>query len=145
MNDRQVEAFIDYLIKEKGITLRDMIGDKYIDPEQKIDDPYGNPQTSRWNKFKEEYWADRFIELISDSTGEEYPDYHSLKIPLTDLIRFWWHRCIDPECMLEVIFEDIFCYFKDKMIPVKETKKVTLKPDFSQLQPDWDFKKAANQ
>ena len=145
MNDRQIEALIDDLIQEKGITLWDMIGAQYIDPEMKIGDSCGNPRTSRWNKFKAESWDDRLIELISDREAEQYPDYHSIRIPLKDLIRFWWNRCIDKDCMLEIIFEDIYCYFKDKMIPITETKKINLKPDFSQLQLDWEFKKAVNQ
>ena len=122
-----------------------MIGDHYVDPEQAIDAPHGNRETSRWNKFKSQSWADRFIELISEREEEQYPDYHIIKVPFKDLMRFWWNRCIDKEYMLETIFEDIYCYFKDKMIPVTETKKINPKPDFSQLQPDWEFKKAVNQ
>ena len=36
MNDRKIETLIDDLIQEKGITLWDMIGAQYIDPEMKM-------------------------------------------------------------------------------------------------------------
>jgi hypothetical protein len=126
MTDKQIVKLIESLIKEKGITLQDMIGDEYIDPEQKIDDSYGNPETSRWNIFKADSWSDRLVELICEEAYNPYADYHRLKIPLQDLIRFWWNNCISREEMLEDIFEDIFCYFKDKMLPKEEKVKIDL-------------------
>ena len=46
MTDKQIVKMIDNAIKEKGITLQDMIGGEYIDPEKKIGEFYGNPKTS---------------------------------------------------------------------------------------------------
>jgi len=126
MTDKQIVKLIESLIKEKGITLQDMIGDDYIDPEQKIDDSYGNPETSRWNRFKADSWSDRLVELICEEEYNSYADYHRLKITIQDLIRFWWNNCIDREEMLEDIFEDVFCYFKDKMLPEREEPKINL-------------------
>lgn len=126
MTDKQIIRLIDTLIKEKEITLQDMIGGSYVDPEQKVDDPYGNPKTSRLNKFESESWSDRFLELISEERYSLYTDYHRLKIPTKDLIRFWWNNCIDIEEMLEDIFEDILCYFKDEMLPAREEPKINL-------------------
>lgn len=145
MNDIQIEHLINQLIWQKGITLWDMIGDHYVDPEQAINDSYGNQETSRWNKFKGESWAERFIELIAEGEYDPYADCHQLKIPIPDLIKFWWNRCIDRDCMLETIFEDIFCYFKDKLIPAKKSSQATRPATFPALNLDFEFKKAANQ
>ena len=133
MTDKQIIRLIDKAMKEKGITLQDMIGGSYIDPEQKIDDPYGNPKTARPNKFASDSWSERFTELICEESYGPYANYHTLKISHQDLIRFWWNNCIDIEEMLEDIFEDIFCYFKDKMLPKEEEVKIDLSIKTHQL------------
>ena len=133
MTDKQIIRLIDKAIKEKGITLQDMIGGDYIDPEQKLDDPYGNPNTSRFNKFQSNSWSERFTELICEEEYNPYEAYHHLRIPIQDLIRFWWNNCIDIEEMLEDIFEDIFCYFKDKMLPKEEKVEFDLSINTNEL------------
>jgi len=126
MTDKQIIRLIDNAIKEKGITLQDMIGGEYIDPEKKIGEFYGNPKTSRLNKFGSEAWPDRLIELICEKEYNPYAEYYHLKIPVQDLIRFWWENCISKEVMLDNIFEDTFCYFKDRMFPEKEEPEIDL-------------------
>ena len=126
MTDKQIIRLIDNKIKEKEITLQDMIGGEYIDPKKKIGEFYGNPKTSRVNKFESESWSDRFLELICEEEYNPYTEYYNLRIPIQDLIRFWWENCISKEAMLELIFEDIFCYFKDKMFPEKEETGIDL-------------------
>ena len=145
MTDNQIEKLIEGLIKEKGITLWDMIGGKYIDPKKRLNEPYGNPERCRWNRFKAESWSERFIELISDGEYNQHSDYYSIKIPVQDIIRFWWNQCIDRECMLDVIFEDIFSYFKDKMILKPEVPEVDLSIDAKQLRLDDVFQNVVNQ
>ena len=126
MTDKQIIKLIESLIKEKGITLQDMLGGSYIDPEQKINDHYGNPKTARPNKFTADSWSERFTELICGEEYSPYANYYTLKIPAKDLVRFWWNNCIDREEMLEDIFGDIFCYFKDKMLPKEGEVEIDL-------------------
>ena len=126
MTDKQIVKMIDNAIKEKGITLQDMIGGEYIDPEKKIGEFYGNPKTSRPNKFETASWPERFLELICEEEYNPYAEYQSLRIPIQDLISFWWENCISKEVMLDNIFEDIFCYFKDKMFPKQEEPEIDL-------------------
>lgn len=126
MTDKQIEKLIGNLIKEKEITLQDMIGGKCIDPEKKSNGAYGNPKTYRWNRFESESWSDRFVELICEERYNPYKSYYHLKISIQDLIRFWWNNCISKEDMLDLIFEDIFCYFKNKMIPEQKEPEIDL-------------------
>lgn len=126
MTDHQIEKLIDELIEERGITLWDMIGESHIDPEQLLNDTYGKHERTRQNKFISKSWSERFIELISEGEYKTFADFHNIKIAVPDLIRFWWNRCIDRQCMLDIIFEDIFCFFKDKMIPQPEVPEIDL-------------------
>ena len=123
MTDREIEFLIETTIRKAGITWRDMVGGPYVDPEQDPDKRYGNPETVRRNKFTTNAWSDRLIELLSDGEYDPNADYHQIRIPVRDLIHFWWNRCIDKEEMLDMILEDIFTYFKDTMLPKKEAVK----------------------
>ena len=140
MTDKQIIRLIDKAMKEKGITLQDMIGGEYIDPEKRIGEFYGNPKTSRLNKFESESWSDRFLELICEEEYNPYAEYYHLRIPVQDLMRFWWENCISKEAMLDIIFEDIFSYFKDRMSPKKEEPEIDLSIKTEELTlPDEDL------
>ena len=144
MTDKQIKKLIDTIIKDKGITLQDMIGGEYIDPEKRISDAYGNPKTSRFNKFKSDSWSERFTELICEEEYKPYAEYYNLRIPIQDLIRFWWDNCISKVDMLEIIFEDIFCYFKDRISPEKEECEIDLSIKTEELTLPDEYSKVSN-
>ena len=49
-------------------------------------------------------------------------------------IRFWWNNCISVPAILDNIFEEIYCYFKDQMLPEKEEPEMDLLINVNQLE-----------
>ena len=118
MTDDQIEALILNKIKKHGITWLDMIGGRSISFEA------NHKRVVRCNKFKAESWSDRLIELICEGDYDPFAECHILRVSIQDLIRFWWNNIICQEDMLDEILEDIFIYFKDKLLPKKELEPV---------------------
>ena len=134
MNDKQVENLISELIRQRDITLYDMIGGQSIDPHQSVNGfPAGHPQTFRPNRFTADCWSDRLIELLAEGHYDAGAGFQGIKIPVKDLIRFWWNRCISVPDMLDNIFEGIFCHFKDRMLPVEVEKEKIISIETKQL------------
>jgi len=114
MTDDQIEALILNEIKKHGITWQDMIGSRSISYEA------NHNRVVRCNIFKAESWSDRLIELICEGDYDPFAECYVLQVSIQDLIRFWWNNIICQEDMLDEILEDIFIYFKDKLLPKKE-------------------------
>jgi hypothetical protein len=127
MTDDQIEALILNEIKKHMITWLDMIGGRSISFED------NHKRVFRCNRFKSESWSDRLIELICEGDYDPLTDCHVLQVSIQDLIRFWWNNIICQDDMLNEILEDIFVYFKDKLLPKKDKE-----PDLSY---DVDFNK----
>jgi len=129
-----IDRYITQQIRKRDITLHDIIGGKYIDPEP------GNTKQhykhrARWNRFSSSRWDFRFCELLTE--GEFDPDlpYNNLAIPVKDIVRYWWNNIAYQEAIIEDIFEDILTCYKDRMLPeVQEEKPMDLKDAFDELQ-----------
>jgi hypothetical protein len=136
MTDDQVETIIWKEIRKREITIHDMIGlpGHGVDPhpEDKI-----TPRCEkgiRSNRFQSCMGSDRMKELLCVGKYNEWDDYPPLKIPLQDLFRFWWNRCVVREYVVDEILEDVFSYFTEKMTPPqKEDPQMDLTVDFDQL------------
>ena len=73
-------------------------------------------------------------ELLGVGEKNPYDDYPPLKIPLQDLFRFWWNRCIEQHLAVDEILEDIYEYFTELMrSPRKEKESMDLTLDFEEL------------
>jgi hypothetical protein len=114
MTDDQIEALILNEIKKHGITWQDMIGGRSISYE------HNHNRVCRNNLFKAEAWSNRLIELICEGDYDSFAECHVLRVSIQDLMRFWWNNIICQDDMLDEILEDIFIYFKDKLLPKKE-------------------------
>ena len=114
MTDDQIEALILNEIKKHGITWLDMVGGRSISYED------NHKRVFRCNVFKAESWSNRLIELICAGDYDPLAEYHVLQVSIQDLMRFWWNNIICQNDMLDEILEDIFVYFKDKLLPKKE-------------------------
>jgi len=130
MTDDQIEALILNEIKKHGITWQDMIGSRSISYEA------NHNRVVRCNIFKAESWSDRLIELICEGDYDPFAECYVLQVSIQDLIRFWWNNIICQEDMLDEILEDIFVYFKDKLLPKKELEPaVGYDVDFNKVFP----------
>ena len=136
MTDEQVEKLIWKEIKKRDITIHDMIGlpghgvDEH--PEDKIT-PISE-KGIRSNRFQSFMGCDRMKELLCVRKYSEWDSYPPLKIPLQDLFRFWWNRCVQQEYVVDEVLEDIFGYFTEKMRPAqKEEPQMDLTLDFEQV------------
>ena len=146
MTDDQIEALILKEIKKRKITWSDMVYGRSISYEK------GPERLFRINRFKAESWSDRMIELICDGDYNPFDKHIVIRVPVQDLIRFWWNRIICQDDMMDEILEDIFIYFKDRLNPKPDKKpEPGYDVDFSQLIPeqqraampfDYDIKKA---
>jgi len=131
MTDDQIEALIYDEIKKKGITWLDMVGGRSISYE------INHNKVFRCNIFKAEAWPDRLMELICEGGYDPFVEGHILQVPVQDLMRFWWDKIVCQEDMLDEILEDIFVYFKDKLLPEKESEStVSYDVDFFKVIPD---------
>jgi hypothetical protein len=136
MTDDQVEKLVWKEIKKREITIQDMIGlpGHGVDP---------NPQDTvtprcekgiRSNRFQSFMGCDRMKELLCVGKYSEWESYPPLKIPLQDLFRFWWSRCVHQEYAVDEVLEDIYEYFTEKMRPPQEEEpQIDQTMDFDQL------------
>jgi hypothetical protein len=136
MTDEQLERLIWKEIKKRDITIHDMIGmpghGVDTNPEDKITPPC--KKGIRSNRFESFMGCDRMKELLCVGKYSEWDDYPPLKIPFQDLFRFWWHRCVVQEYVLDEVLEDIFEYFTEKMRPAqKEEPQMDFTLDFEQV------------
>lgn len=117
MNDKQIEKFIWDEIKERDITIYDMIGlpNHGVDPTP--DEEITDIRRSRSNRFHEMFGCDRMKELLAAGKYNPYDEYTALKITTNDLFRFWWNRCVDQSIVLDDVLEDIYSYFTEQMRP----------------------------
>jgi hypothetical protein len=132
MDDREVDRYITKQIKELDITLYDIIGGPYVDPEPKNHyKPYA--ERIRPNRFSSQYWDLRLCELLT--LGEFNPDrpYEKLAIPLKDLVRYWWDNIADQEAILEDALGDILIVYKDRMLPEGEEEPEHITYAFDRL------------
>ena len=133
MTDEQIEQLIWNELRKKKITLNDMLGGDYIDPDPD-DKSKLRSQRYRQNKFKETFSEHRMKELLCVGEYNPYNDSPALKVPLQDLFRFWWNNCIAKELFVDEILQDIFEHFADQMKPMKdEPDQMDLTLNFEQL------------
>ena len=133
MTDEQIEQLIWDELRKRKITLYDMIGGDYIDPDPD-DKAKSNNQRFRRNRFKETLSEHRMKELLCAKEYNPYNDAPALKISLQDLFRFWWNNCIVKEYVVEEILQDIFEYFADQMKPAPPASdQMDLTLDFEHL------------
>lgn len=130
MTDDRITALIFAEIEKRGITWRDMVGGMSISFD------VGHERVVRVNAFKSEYWSNRLIELICEGAYDPNADTHVLRVPIEDLMRFWWDNCIDQADMLDGILEDVFLYFKDKLLPKVEPTVIRYDVDFAGVIPE---------
>ena len=133
MTDEKIEQLIWDELRKRKITLYDMIGADYIDP-----DPEGKTksrsQRYRRNRFMETFSEHRMKELLCAEEYNPYNDSPALKVSLQDLFRFWWNNCIVKEYVVENILQDIFEYFADQMKPGPDASdQMDLTLDFAKL------------
>ena len=131
MTDQEIEEYIWFQIRERGITWMDMIGGPAISYD--VD----HERVCRNNIFKAGSWPDRLIELLSEESIDPFQDGPVLQVPVQDLMRYWWDVCIDQDDLLEDILEDIYVHFKDQLAPSEQEVPVTgYDVDFG----DWQLK-----
>jgi hypothetical protein len=135
MTDDQLEMIVMDEIKKRQITFYDMIGlsNQNIDP-----DPQENVrpvnQRARKNRFNALTESGRMEELLCAGEYNPYRSLRPMKVPLQDLFRFWWNRCVIRELVVEEILEDIFTHFIEKMRPPeKKEEALDMTIDFEQL------------
>ena len=132
MTDDQIEKIIWDELRKKEITLHDMIGEEYIDPDPQERKNLSN-QRVRANRFTETFSEHRMKELLCVGEYNPYNDFPLLKVDFQDLFRFWWNRCVVKELFAEEVLRDIFDYFADLMKPEDESDQMDLALDFKQL------------
>jgi hypothetical protein len=135
MTDDQVEKLIWKEIKKRHITFHDMIGlpGHGVDPNPE-DKTTPRSEKIRSNCFRSFLGCDRMRELLCAGKSDEWGRYPPLKIPIQDLFRFWWNRCVVQEYVIDEVLEDIFDYFTEKMRPAQELdEQMDLSVDFDQL------------
>ena len=121
MNDLEVDSYITWQIRKRGITLYDMTGGEYIDPSpERVDLPVG--QRARYNRFTTLSGELRLCELLTDSGFDPENPYGNLSVPVRDLVRYWWNNIADHEWLPDLAFDVIFTLYKDRMLPQEEEK-----------------------
>lgn len=132
MDDRMIDRYITEQIRKRGITLYDIIGEEYIDPDPHNVDGQAS-QRARWNRFKTLSGDLRFCELLTEGDFDEYNPYRGLAIPVKDLVRYWWDNIVDHDLVLGEIFGDIMDFYKDKMLPEEQEEELDLSDSFDEL------------
>ncbi|RJR10343.1 hypothetical protein C4588_03345 [Candidatus Parcubacteria bacterium] len=145
MTDDQIERLIEWEIKRKGVIFQDMINlpGHGVDPNPEDKLTPNSMKDIRSNRFETMMGCDRMKELLCREKFSAYQCLQPLKIPMNDLFRFWWNRCVERECVLDEILEDIFDYFTERMRPPsKKPEEMKLRVDFKKL-PLFDMDMAA--
>ena len=133
MTDKQIERLIMEMIKERGITFYDMIGNERIDPEPWNTEKM-NHERARQNRFNNNDPYDRILELLALHPYNKYASFPQLRVSLQDIFRFWWNHCVSRELVFDEILEDLYHYFLEMMRPQEEGVKVKDPAmDFDQL------------
>ena len=132
MTDNQIEKLILKEIRKRKVSLQDMIGGEFIDPDPDDKTNLSNQQYRR-NRFKETFSELRMKELLCVGEYNLYNDMPLLKICFQDLFRFWWNRCISKELFTDEVLGEIFDYFADQMKPVDTPDQMDVALDFNQL------------
>ncbi len=132
MTDEQIEKLIWNELKKRDVTLYDMIGGDYIDPDPADKTTFAG-ERSRPNRFTEIFGEHRMKELLCIEEYSPHDDLPQLKVSFQDLFRFWWNRCIEKELFVEEVLSGIFDYFVDRMKP--EPKK----PETMEVSIDFDL------
>lgn len=135
MTDEQIERLVMDEIEKRSITFYDMAGlsNANIDPDP-LDKRTLSHQRARRNRFKATSESERMEELLCIGEYNAYKSFQPLKVPIQDLFRFWWNRCIVRELLVEEILGEIFTYFKEQMRPPgKEEEHLDITIDFDQL------------
>jgi len=135
MKDEVIEKLIRNELKKRDVTFYDMIGLPNCGVDPNPEDKTGDRnQRIRHNRFKDILVSERMKDLLCVGKYNPYECYPLLKIPLQDLFRFWWNRCIEKEALIDEILEDIYGYFTDQMrSPEKEKESMDLAVDFNQM------------
>ena len=120
MTDDRIKVLIFAEIEKRGITWKDMVGGRSISFDM------GHEKVFRINVFKSEKWSNRLIELICEGAYDPDADTHVWRVGIEDLMRFWWNHCIDQADMLDGILEDVFVYFKGKLLPKRATNSYSV-------------------
>ncbi len=123
-------------MKRRGITIHDMIGlpNHGVDPNPEDRTTPPCEKGIRSNRFQGFMGYDRMKELLCAGKYSEWDDYPPLKIPLQDLFRFWWNRCVEKALVVDEVMEDIFDYFTEMMTPPKEEPaQMDMTLDFDQV------------
>ncbi len=135
MTDDQIAKLVMNEIEKQGITFYDMIGlsNANIDPDPGDKSMPGN-QRARRNRFNGSAESERMEELLCAGEYNPYKSLQPIKVPLQDLFRFWWNRCIVQELLVDEMLGEIFTYFTEQMRPPgKEDKHLDMTIDFEQL------------
>jgi len=133
MTDDQIEKLIWDELKKRDVTLYDMIGGDHIDPDPDDKTTFAS-ERARPNRFIETFGEHRMKELLCTGKYDPYNEMPPLKISFHDLFRFWWNRCIEKELFAEVVLQDIFDYFADRMKPEpQEPETMDVSLDFDRL------------
>ena len=142
MTDNQIEKLILKEIRKRKVSLQDMIGGEFIDPDT-VDKTNLSNQDYRRNRFKETFSEHRMKELLCVGEYNPYDDMPLLKVDFQDLFRFWWNRCISKELFADEVLGEIFDYFADQMKPVNAPDQMELRLNFKQLDLTWNDKDKA--
>ena len=122
MDDRMLDRYITEQIKKRGITAYDIMGGPSIDPEpNNWAKPYN--ERIRCNRFQSEHWDHRLCELLTEGEFDSVNPYKNLKIPVKELVRYWWNNLADQESIVEDALESIMTVYKDRMLPKKQEEK----------------------
>ena len=54
----------------------------------------------------------------------------NLAIPLKDLFRYWWNNVVDQEAVIDMMMDDVFTEYKDRLLPRKEPEPVVTSDTF---------------
>ena len=136
MTDEQVEKLIWKEIRKRDITIHDMIGipGHGVDTNPEDDITPRCEKGIRSNRFQAFMGSDRMKELLCVGDYTEWDDYPPLKIPLQELFRFWWNRCVVREYVVDEILQDIFTFFTEMMRPpMEEEPEMDMTLDFDQV------------
>jgi len=139
MTDNQIEKLILKEIRKRQVSLQDMIGGEFIDPDTEDKTNLSN-QHYRRNRFKETFSEHRMKELLCLGEYNPYDDMPLLKVDFQDLFRFWWNRCISKELFADEVLGEIFDYFADLMKPADAPRQMELSLNFKQMDLTWNDK-----
>jgi len=136
MTDEEIEALILGEIRKKGITYYDMksLPSHGIDedPEDKTTTP--SQKRIRSNRFTTCFGSERMKELLCKDEYSPYNEVVTLKVPLQDLFRFWWNKCVVQEYVVDDVLEEVFEYFTSLMAPAEKKEDETgIEIDFDRL------------